>query len=141
DNAKLDKSFAKQYGERMNFTYGCNVDTMPRQVFVYRITQVAPDGSVVEMPWYQVQKRCHDLGLQTVPVVWEGIWGDIAPMLDDVVDGPSVVDPTHIREGVCIRAEKSTGETVVLKQKAHAFRVLEGHIKEADTYVDAEEVN
>ena len=63
----------------------------------------------------------------------------------DIVSGymtnsASTIDSRHLMEGVCIRLEGETG-TEVLKEKNYLFGVLEGYLKEQDTYVDQEEIN
>jgi hypothetical protein len=51
---------------------------------------------------------------------------------------PSSLDKRHIREGVIVRWESEHG-TGFLKNKGHAFKVLEGIVKDSDGYVDMEE--
>jgi len=49
-----------------------------------------------------------------------------------------VFDPSHIREGVCIRVEHAN-EHFTLKHKSWLFGALEGYLKDKDEVVDAEE--
>tara|TARA_Y100000310_G_scaffold345609_1_gene467269 strand:- start:10030 stop:11496 length:1467 start_codon:yes stop_codon:yes gene_type:complete len=59
--------------------------------------------------------------------------------VDNFTEGPSTLDPSHIREGVVIRVDGPQGNTYFLKDKSHDFKVLEGIIKDDDSYVDTEE--
>lgn len=102
----------------------------------------------MDLSWPQVKKRAKELGLECVPelpcpvnpspeVLVETVkahteWPDGTPR-------PSVLDHRHIREGVVVRYESEHG-IGWLKNKAFAFGVLEGYLKESDEYVDAEEV-
>lgn len=142
-----DKAISKQYGDKMEYSYGCLPGTC--QTYVYRITQVNEDGFVTELPWPQVKKRCKELGLKHVP---ELTFGFFIPEMSDRVreivqshvekeDGsplPSVLDARHIREGAVVRAESEHG-TMWLKSKSLAFGILEGYLKEFDDFVDTEE--
>lgn len=42
------------------------------KVFVYRITQTAVDGSVIELQWNQLKERCAELGVEHVPEIMYG---------------------------------------------------------------------
>lgn len=150
DVTKLqDKAFQKKYGKVMEYRYGCNPETTPFKLFVYRITQVAEDGHVIELPWPQVKARCAILGLQhvpewaTFPYVYDEHKKEENLLIDTVnmlVEGESILDHSHIREGVVLRVEQPNGETKFLKAKSFTFGLLEGYIKEKDDYIDAEEI-
>lgn len=141
DTAKLGKEFVKQYGPRMQYTYGCVLNEC--KLFVYRITKHG-----VEYSWSQVQKRCKELGLTTVPTlsvdVYKPIGGlDMQTLLEETVNdlmiGASTLDPTHIREGVVVRVDSEHG-TRFLKSKSTDFGILEGYLKEKPDYIDTEEI-
>jgi RNA ligase len=117
----------KRYGPVMRYAYGCG----PREcrMLVYRITQ-----NGVDLSWFQVVKRCQELGLDHVPVLTvtyyltdDMIWLD--GIVNSVVDGASTLDSTHIREGVIIRAESPDG-ILVMKEKSIDFKILEGILKD-----------
>ncbi len=57
------------------FDYGCDPSGIgvKNKVFVYRITQTAVDGTVVELQWNQVKERCKQLDVQTVPEIFYGV--------------------------------------------------------------------
>lgn len=129
-----------RYGSEMRYTYG----TPPGEyrVFVYRITL---DGK--DLRWHEVEARCRELGLETVPTV--GILevsssdtsADIMNRVEAFTRGASSLDERHIREGVCLREELSDGRIVVYKYKSFLFCVLEGIMKNTDEYVDLEEIS
>jgi hypothetical protein len=103
-------------------------------------------------------------GLETVPELHKPViyddWGanllnwdfveyfgeekDDKRALDELVksfhDQPSLVDSTHIQEGVCVRAEMPNGETVIMKDKGLIFKILEGIVKDDPDQVDIEEI-
>ena len=65
----------------------------------------------------------------------------LSNLVSDLEVGPSTLDHTHIREGVVVRVENPDGTTHFLKAKSYEFKVLEGIIKNNDSYVDMEEVS
>lgn len=139
-----DKEFEAKYGKRMSYSYRC----VPGQFdeYVYRITQTNEDGHIIELPYYQMLARCAELGLKTPPLlvppfVYDGNLEKLDDIVSSVTEGPSVVDPTHIREGVVVRGEQANGKHFWAKNKAFSFLVLEGHQKSDDNYVDTEEIS
>jgi len=136
DTSKMPEVL-KKYGPSIVYSYGCEVGQC--KAFIYRITQVNEDGVVTELSWNQVKRRCQQLGLETVPVLWIGPESN----LDSAVsvfctDKPSVLDSRHIMEGIVVRHESEHGINW-LKQKTYEFSVLEGIIKDNDNYIDMEE--
>lgn len=137
------KGFGDQYGVKMTYTYGCSVGE--HKVFVYRITRHTDEG-VREYPWTDVVRRCQAIGVSPVPVV--RVWGVAdddadkgvcAHAVDQLLEGRSLLDDRHIREGVCVRVEGAASGTIgVYKAKSHTFGVLEGYLKDSGV-VDAEE--
>jgi hypothetical protein len=151
------KHLRKEYGDTMRYTYGCAEGE--HKMFVYRVTRINEDGIEIDLSWPQVVQRCGELGLQTVPLIatclarsannnypwlhfnhesqtWLAASGVSA--LTTYTDYPSLLDGRHIREGVVFRIESCSGITF-LKEKSFAFKVLEGIIKDSDSYVDTEE--
>jgi hypothetical protein len=144
-----DPELRAKYGERMEYRYGC----LPAQheVYVYRITRTNEDGVVTELPWAQVKGRCQELGVKHCPeITWAGgnggVWvqfadlGMLQEMCDQLYEGPSTIDQSHIREGIVLRIEEPNGRIWFTKHKSYDFKVLEGIIKEDVNYVDREEV-
>lgn len=138
-----DKEFQAKYGEQMHYSYGNVVGNS--QAYLYRVTFVNEDGNEVEMPWSYVKRRAEELGIPLVPVLEEGVAGDfdlknIQTNVDYLVEGESTLCATHIREGICLRVENSHGIKVA-KLKSFEFGVLEGYLKDDDSYIDTEEVS
>ena len=166
DNEKLGPEFVAKYGKKTVFSYGCQIGQF--DIFVYRITLTNEDGYTMDYTWDAIEKRCGELGVKHVPVLYKGsivsfISGNVAVMAatnsvplplgeyiektaDAYVQGPSTVmanfepAPCHIREGIVIRIE-GTSCPVTYKHKSFEFKVLEGIIKPDTAAVDnAEEL-
>lgn len=129
------------------FSYGAVEGTF--RIFVYRITQNVIDccGNLFarDLAPHQVEARAAELGLSTVPVLYQAVFDGDHEGLRHVVDNLlavefDVIDPRHIAEGVVIRVD-APGRTYALKSKTLAFKVAEGIIKESDDSVDLEEVS
>ena len=138
-----DKAIIKQYGQNMNYTYG--TPQGKSEIWVYRITQTNEDGIPVDLTWMQMKTRCEQLGVKMVPdviepFVYDGDEGKLRNLVEELTEGPSTIDPSHIREGVCVRADRYT-VPVVLKSKSHLFRILEGLVKDDLEYLDIEEIS
>ena len=136
-----DAKLKKQYGDKMTYTYGC----LPGQykVLIYRITRLTPDKKdIVDMPWYEVKRRCKQLGLETVydlgSQVYDGNIENLLEYVDSLTWGPDPLGKTHIREGVCVRVEHSD-MTNIFKHKSYYFCELEGIAKDSPEYIDPEE--
>ncbi len=136
-----DKELAKKYGEKITYSYGCK----PREfdIYIYRIAYVLPNGKVIDLMWDEVKKKCEAWGIKHVPELDRFVFdGNIDALLEKVEamsDGPDPIDQSHIREGVCIRVDSSDWKCH--KNKGWTFKVLEGIAKEADDYVDMEEIS
>lgn len=147
-----DKEITKRYGKKMRYSYGTGIGQTA--LYVYRIAQVNEDGILFELPWNQVIARCRELGIKHVPEVWapiiyrrdydddmpDGLKGWLDLIINNMMEGSSLLDDRHIREGVVLRIESEHGTTFV-KSKSFTFGVLEGYIKEKDDYVDMEEAS
>lgn len=143
-----DKKLKKQFGDSIVYKYGCQPGV--NKFYVYRITQVNEDGYAVDLSWPQVQQRSKQLGFETVPHIetfvfdgnHEALRDKVFKMVDVDPDNPqavpSVLDPSHIEEGVVVRYECNWG-IGWLKHKSFLFGVLEGYQKESDDFVDEEE--
>lgn len=136
-----DRDLQKTFGDRMIYSYGCNPDEC--KMFVYRITSTNEDGVVTELSWPQVTRRCAELGVDSVPrlanVIYDQTWSStLDALIEELTEGISTLD-AHIREGVVLRVEQPDGKTLFLKNKSFTFGLLEGYIKDQDSYVDMEE--
>ena len=145
------KDLRTRYGDQIQYTYGCEPGT--RKLFCYKIVRVNEDGMAWELSWPQVVSRCRELGIPTVPMLFGpttlGHLGHLhsceghealRKTVESLTDGASTLNPTQIREGVVLRVESTQGIQYI-KNKSHAFGVLEGYIKEQDSYVDLEEIS
>lgn len=144
---------------QQNYTY--NVPEGERHLYIYRITQINPQGYQVDLGWDQVKEFCRNAGLRTVPELdrrekWE--LEKFTPTMDGgrEYDGVSVYidanfhnihlddfdgqyteeplplsDPNSVDEGICIRAEGL--RPVVLKAKSPIFLQHETKMLDKDT--------
>lgn len=173
-NSKVGKDFVKQYGDTTTFSYGCHPDgkvmkysrddegvfaieeKVPQSdMYVYRMTLTTPEGYVVEYTPDMVRRRCEEMGVKTVPVLWRGripeeeIFTGVSCELTDPGEfilekaekyfaGPDPIGKTHVREGVVIRIINRS-KFAAYKHKNFEFKVLEGLIKETAAAPDMEE--
>lgn len=137
-----EKEMVAKYGEKMEYLYGQPKGTA--KAYVYRITQVNEDGYSIELSWEQVKARCKELGVWPVPeldrFIYDGNSESLITNLEKLAVGPSVLGPTHIREGVCVRVEHAAmDKEFVAKLKSWQFLTMEMSSKDDETVVDIEE--
>ena len=149
DVTKLkDKAMVKKYGNTITYTYGQQPGEC--DIYVYRIVLVNDEGYEVEYPWEKVKARCKELGVKHVPELATGsftlsrLWATKRPTISQLcnqqlADGESTIDPSHIREGVVLRVEFPDGTTDWFKYKSFEFSLMEGIVKDNETVVDIEE--
>jgi hypothetical protein len=158
DTTKMgDKEFTKEYSnmgdkKHMVYSYGCS--SAQQDFYVYRMTMTNVDGQSVDYSWDDVVKRCNEIGVKHVPEIIRFRRAELEvndpTLVDDrnfedkiteVVDiyskGKSIVDNTHIKEGVCVRLESGLVPRIY-KHKSFEFKVLEGIVKDSGV-VDMEE--
>ena len=151
-----DKNFVKMYGDHTTFSYGCEPDGLPEKrshMWVYRMTMTNPDGEVVEYTPDFMRYRCEQMAVDCVPLFWSGRIPDHpASKEDDTIsagdwvlnkaelfyDGPDLIDPRHVREGVVVRILNRPVFTAY-KHKNHNFKVIEGIAKDVADAPDMEE--
>ena len=140
NNKKVsDKEFVKKYGETTTFTYGCAPGES--RFFIYRMTLTGPDGYVVEYPWDLVKLRAEQMGFEVVPELDRFIYTteeDFNNRIQKWMDISSTLDPTHVIEGVVVRALNAPGFKVA-KEKSYTFKVIESIIKDEAETPDLEE--
>lgn len=140
-----DKELKKKYGPKMIYSYGAPVGE--QRVFVYRITQTTVNGKNIEMSWQQVKARCSQLGvLHSLEVREPMILTSRDEFLAEVMrlnDGPDPTDPSHIMEGLVIRAEhcELSPSKFLFKAKGRSFNLLESGSKDDDSNIDIEEIS
>ena len=143
------------HGRDEHGPYSLEVSCPQNDIYVYRMTMTNEDGEVVEYTPDQMRHRCMYMGVKTVPVHWYGfIPQNPGSKEDDTIsagewvlnkaeqfyDGEEPIDPTHICEGVVIRAINRPTFTAY-KHKNFQFKVLEGIIKETAEAPDMEEAD
>lgn len=138
-NKKLeDEEFIKRYGDTTHFRYGLDTGN---DVYVYRMTMINPDGIEIDYSWDYIKYRCDQMGVKCVPELdrfyFTGI-DSLVSKVDELVEGPSTIDPTHLREGVVVRINNRPGFSAY-KDKSYSFKVLEGIIKDSSDAPDIEE--
>lgn len=155
-----DKNFRKQYGSTTVFSYGCEPNDS--DCYVYRMTMTNEDGDVVEYTPDFMRYRCAQMGVKTVPVLWQGYipnslprqfdWCDrdtfverpmtageyIKEIAERYYDGPDPIGKSHVREGVVVRIVNKPKFTAY-KHKNFSFKVLEGIAKDVADAPDIEE--
>ena len=148
NNKKIkDKDFVKQYGDTTEFTYGC--ENGQSDIYVYRMSMTNEDGFEVDYSTDFAMMRCEQMGVKHVPILFEHIVNDdegyngvshdeLISKLMSMANGPDIIDPTHLREGVVVRVENRL-EFTAYKHKSMDFKILEGIIKEDATAPDMEE--
>jgi hypothetical protein len=159
DVPKELSDISKRYGAKITYSYGQSPGQC--KFYCYRILQFNEDGQCVELTPPQVRKRCHQLQIECVPSLTQEFWqwhhgpsyADDGPVviyndncrqllkkgLEVIVEGPSTLDSSHLREGVIVHVLTPDGKQYALKHKSFAFKVLEGIIKLDDSVADMEE--
>lgn len=136
-----DKVLKEKYGPKMVYTYGCPEGEF--EIFVYRISYVLESGKEIDWLWKDVKKWCDTHHLRHAPEITKFIYdGDkekLVNLVKELAEGPSVVDPRHIREGVCVRIEGN--QWVVFKEKSYNYKILAGFNMEQVGFVDSEDVS
>lgn len=131
------KDVASQYGPKLDYSYGNPVGQ--HSFYAYRITQ-----NGVELSNQQMLLRCKELGINAVPqtrkFIFDGNHPKLNSRLENMLEGPSVLDKRHIKEGICIRVESEVDGTRIYKFKSHTFGLLEGYLKDNESHVDLEEI-
>ncbi len=139
------KGLKKIYGPRMTFAYSNPVGQCTG--YVYRITNISPEGDEYDLSDAQMRQRCTELGLEAVEKVMDSFIydGDLEKLTkllvnDEVLEVPSVHDSRHIREGIALRIDNESG-TSFMKIKSFSFCTIEGIQKSFIGYEDMEEIS
>jgi hypothetical protein len=139
----VDKNFRKQYGDNMVFSYGCKPGEY--KLFIYRISLLNLDGYEYDYNWEDVKRRCAELGVSYVPEIktmnTHEFYEDkrkFIEYVESLLDKPSVLDSSHLEEGVVVRVENGMN-LKAYKMKGFLYKYLEGIIKDNENFVDIEE--
>lgn len=141
---------------QLDYTYG-----LPGpKLFIYRITQINPEGIEVDLSWEQVKQRAAQIGIDTVPELFTGKLKDLLqehkvvlqqtespdllPALEELfynklLDQPSVLDHLVVEEGFVIRQE-TYPKVTAFKIKSRKFLLHESKQQDKDV-ADMEEAN
>lgn len=92
---------------------------------------------VLENNTHKMSYPLHD-GKNT-PIVYDGNFEKLSNIVETATEYQiqDTIDPSHVREGICIRVESPNGKVKVYKNKTFVFKVMEGIAKEK--YVDPED--
>jgi len=150
------------YGECVGFTkdggyiqkgydYGCKENEY--KIYVYRITQTSTQGKVIDLPYFMVQERAEQLGVETCPLIYFGPangWFDAADEHGNTVltleewreQYLEALKSAYVYDQDCqFCANKVPAEGIVLRiegysnpeaLKLKSFRFLEHETKELD---------
>ena len=142
-NDKSWVKFRKKYGSnQMRYKYG--VPSGGWKIFLYKVTIQDGTSIPVTLSWSQVEARALELGIDTVPVIdrfiYDGDRDRLNALVDSYSEGNSVLDDSHIKEGVCVVIE-APNKFQTIKNKGFDFISLEGYTKDDKSYVDLEEIS
>lgn len=109
------------------YTYGCAIGEC--KAYIYRIAKVNEDKILVDYSWKQVQQRCLELGVDSVPeediisFKYRSKEEFINKFKDRFLEKPCRWDSKVPEEGVCIRIDGLYPE--IYKAKSFAFLEIE----------------
>lgn len=137
----LRKEVERAYGSSITYSYGQTPGTC--EIYIYKITQMTPDGHEVTLDDASARARTAEAGLKFVPkirtFIFDGNVDKLVAWCNEQADGPSLLDESHPREGLCFKVEHPEFRKV-MKWKGFTFSVME-EIRYSDPdFVDAEEV-
>lgn len=140
------------------YTYGFDKP----EVFIYRISNINAKGLEIDLSYDQMKQRAEQLGIKVCPELWVGrldqfvysyfpyLLEDSNPeklrtkeeiittlFYDNLLEKPSIMDPSVVEEGFCIRIDKYP-RPEILKIKSKKFLLHESSIKDKGE-VDVEE--
>lgn len=142
DTTKLGNEAVARYGEKMVFSYGCEPGEC--RFILYALAILDGDGDAILLDWQQTRKWAREHGIQCVPQLGDArIYdGDPDALMEWAYaesDGPDLLDPTHVREGVVLRADMPNGSTEYYKAKGWSYTVLEDIAHSHPDFVDVED--
>lgn len=142
-----NKELSKKYGDSIVYKYGCKDHEY--RVHVYRITLTQSDGTAIDFTQKQLVDWCNARGILPAldvvePFVFDGDYEALAAKVEQLTERPEVlgedfIDPTHVSEGVIVRADRGTLTPLFLKSKNFYFKVMEGIASEKE--VDLEDAS
>lgn len=156
---KLNKGEAVYYeivgktysGEEIQkgYSYGFNEPT----VYIYRISNINPDGIEVDLPYHYMVKRAEELGVKSCPKFFNGTVADFIHSYTGIVpedvepedvpehlekifygqllDKDSILDKDVVEEGFCIRIDDYP-KPQIYKIKSKVFLALESKLNDQE---------
>ena len=114
------------------------------EVYIYRISNINPQGIEVDLSYHQMIKRAGELGVKVCPEIYYGRLGgflatyqikddgDLEQLMSDkfygqLLEKPSVLDSTVLEEGFCIRVDDYP-KPHIFKIKSKGFLLHEGKL-------------
>jgi len=104
-----------------SYTYGFKEP----KVYIYRISNINPQGIEIDLPYEQMKQRAEQLGIPTCPELWynslelfietylatDATSRNIEEDLNEIfynrlLEQPSIIDSSIVEEGFCIRIDK-----------------------------------
>ena len=142
-----DKTLTKLFGKVVTYDYGCNLNE--NKFFIYNIKNINSEGVWSDIPYDDMIQRSQELGYpvcHTYEVIdsfdgdYDTLFKKVASYVEDEITTLPLKDPlgNHIQEGVIVR-EEFNGHVTFHKFKSTAFGIMEGYLKEDDSFVDMEE--
>lgn len=151
---KLNKGEAVYYeiigktytGQEIQSGYSYGLDKP--KAFIYRISNINSQGIEIDLPWEQVKIRANQLGIETVPELFKGTFGEFIEKYDNgqsyadfeepmtrifynkLLEQPSILDSSVVEEGFCVRIENFYPKVEAFKIKSKKF--LEHETKSLD---------
>lgn len=100
-------------GQPIQTGYTYQIPEGRRELYVYRVAVIAPDGGLYDLSWNGVKEFCNDHGFKHVPELWAGFHKDFNP--DEWIDrryrdegftqALPLSDPKSVDEGICVHRD------------------------------------
>lgn len=136
-----DKRYTEKYGNEITYAYGCKEHEF--RFHIYRITSLTEAGEHIDWTQAQIDKWCEKTGILgpvavTTPYIYDGNVENLREVVESLTERngcltEDYIDPSHISEGIIVRADFGGFTPKFYKSKSYAFRVLEGLCEAADT--------
>lgn len=100
-------------GQPIQTGYTYQIPEGRRELYVYRVAVITPDGGLYDLSWEGVKTFCKDHGFNHVPELWSGLHKDFDPAQwidrrfydEGFTQALPLSDPNTVDEGVCIRRD------------------------------------
>lgn len=115
------------------------------KVYIYRITNINPEGIEIDLSYQQMKQRALQLGVEVCPEFFYGKLGEFINNYKDMLgendsietalnkifydkelEKPSILDNSVVEEGFCVRIDNYPS-CDIFKIKSRAFLLHEGH--------------